>query len=123
VEFLVQVAEEGRRVCFGELGTVWLEDVLDVEGVQERLFGEDFHDFVDAVTCSLFVKCSVIDEKVFDLRAEIAQGWGHVTGFPRCLFLDGFGSVDPICGFFDGGEESGVPVGWGDGGCGREKDE
>jgi hypothetical protein len=62
------------------------------------------------------------------VRAEVAQRWGRVAGFPRCLFLNGFGSVDPFRGFFDGVEESGVPGGsWGAGsggsGCGREKDE
>jgi hypothetical protein len=53
-EFLVQVAEGSRgNVCIGELGTVGLEDVLDVEGVDERLFGDDFHGFVEAVAFSL----------------------------------------------------------------------
>jgi hypothetical protein len=82
------------------LGTVGLEDVLDVEGVDERLSGEDFHGFVEAVVFSL----RAIDEEVFDLRAEVAQRWGRVAGFPRCLFLARFGSVNPVCGFFDGVE-------------------
>jgi hypothetical protein len=46
------------------LGTVRLEDVLDVEGVHERLFGEDFHGVVDAVASSLSVKFSGIDEEL-----------------------------------------------------------
>jgi hypothetical protein len=103
-EFSVQEAEGSRgNVCFGELGTVGLEDVLDVEGVDERLFGEHFHEFVEAVAFSLS-DFRGIDEEVFDVRSEVAQRWGRVAGFPRCLFLNGFGSLDPFRGFFDGVE-------------------
>jgi hypothetical protein len=108
---LVQVAKGSRgNVCFDELGTEGLEDVLDVKGVDERLFGDYFHGFVEAAAFSLStIFKGGVDEEVFDLRAEVAQRWGRVAGFPWGLFLDVFGSVDPVCGFFDGVEESGVP--------------
>jgi hypothetical protein len=52
-----------------------------------------------------------MDEEVIYVRAEVAQRWGRVAGFPRCLFLNGFGSVDPVCGFLDRREESWVVPG------------
>jgi hypothetical protein len=85
-----------------------------------------FQRLLDAGKFFLSEKFSGMDEEeVFDVRAEVAQRWGRVAGFPRCIFLNGLVSVDPVCGFFDGVEESGVPGGsWGAGsGCGREKDE